>query len=115
MRNTQEVEKFIELEQFLKDNILKTVTIKEGLDSLLKLNTIEKNYLILAYLLPKEEIEEAINLYDNTRPRVDELLFVHSLSIKYNVDKNTIIKRIQQVRRIMRYEENLSKKSKKTK
>lgn len=34
MINTQEVEKFIELEQFLKDNILKTITIKEVLKSI---------------------------------------------------------------------------------
>ena len=47
-----------------------------------------------------------MNFSDNFFKRIEK---------KTNVDKNTIIKRIQQVRRIMRYEENLSKKSKKTK
>lgn len=65
---------------------------KYGQDSL--------NYIIEAYLMPFDEISKEIDRYDNSRPRLDAVLFVKELCVRYNVDRKAIIERIQNVRMI---------------
>ena len=53
--------------------------------------------------MPLDEISEFIELYDNSRPRIDELKFVSDLCAKYNTDSKTLTKRVREVRRINRF------------
>lgn len=98
-------ERMIELEIWLLEN----GPIGLNNDELLKL-LISKNfsqneieYLMIAYYIPMMDIKEQLTIYDDTRPRMDELKFISDLQIKYNVDRNTVIKRIQSVRVISKY------------
>lgn len=73
-------------------------------DMILKVKTIEESeYLYEAYLMPIEEISKEIKRYDSGSPRLDAVKFVDNLKGRYNVDRRTIVKRIQNVRRISRY------------
>ena len=73
-------------------------------DMILKIKTIEESeYLYEAYLMPIEEISKEIKRYDNSCPRLDEVKFVDNLKERYNVDRRTVVKRIQNIRRINRY------------
>jgi len=67
-------------------------------------------YILEAYQIPIEEISKEIKRYDSSRPKLDEIKFVNELCKKYDVDRKTIIQRIQNVRRISRYlkEKNMS-------
>ena len=47
-------------------------------------------------------VQEELNRYDNTRPRLDELKFMQSISDKYNLTRKQTIKLIQYVRRLNR-------------
>lgn len=60
------------------------------------------NYILEAYLMPFDEINKEIERYDNSRPRLDALLFIKELCDRYNVDRKAIIERIQNVRMINR-------------
>lgn len=58
--------------------------------------------------MPYQEILDAIKWYDSKMPYIDELKLVQDLSQKYNVEREDIIKRIQDVRTINKYiQENL--------
>lgn len=99
--------RMLEIEEMLKKN--------KNLD----LYSDEFEYFMLARRMPIEEIKEFINLYDNSRPKYDELRFIRILKTRYNETDKNIIKRIQQVRKIIKYEkiiqdrESFSKKIKK--
>ena len=72
----------------------------------------------MAYIIPRVDLEREIDYYDshNFLSKPDELKFVSSLAQKYGVDRETIIKRIRQVR-IMKQpkkERIIVKKRKKT-
>ena len=54
----------------------------------------------LAIAMPQAEIDSAITEYDQTSPKMDELLFVKNLQTKYNASRGDVIQRIQHVRRI---------------
>lgn len=71
------------------------------------LTDVEKEYLNLAIKMPTSEIKTFIEFYDNSRPKYDEIKFVLMLETRYNESRENIIKRIQQVRRIMEYEKKL--------
>lgn len=58
------------------------------------------NYIIETYLMPFNEISKEIERFDSSNPRLDELLFIKELCNRYNVDRKTIIERIQNVRMI---------------
>lgn len=73
-------------------------------DMILKIRTIEESeYLYETYLMPIEEISKEIKRYDSSHPKLDEIRFVNELCKKYDVDRKTVVKRIQNVRRINRY------------
>jgi len=80
-------------------------------DMILKIRTIEESeYLYEVYLMPIEDIYKEIKRYDNSCPKLDAVKFVDNLKEKYNVERETVVKRIQNVRRINRYlkENNMS-------
>lgn len=73
-------------------------------DMISKIKTIEESeYLFEVYQMPIEEISKEIKRYDSSYPRLDELKFVNDLCKRYNVERRTIVKRIQNVRRVNRY------------
>lgn len=73
-------------------------------DMILKVKTIEESeYLYEVYLMPIEEISKEIKRYDSSRPRLDAVKLVDNLCERYNVDRRTIVKRIQNVRTVNRY------------
>ena len=78
-------------------------------NNLIELNEVELKYFDLAIKLPKEEINEYLNLYDNSSPKLDELKFIVMLQNKYNESRENIIKRIRQVRLLTKYEKGLEK------
>lgn len=57
-------------------------------------------YLVDAYLMPFDEINKHIDRYDSSLPKLDAIKFVNELASTYNVDKDKIIRRIQEVRNI---------------
>ena len=72
----------------------------------------EKEYFEFAIKMPTSEIKTFIEFYDNSQPKYDELKFVSMLMTRYSESHDNIIKRIQQVRRIMKYEEKLEESKK---
>jgi len=57
-------------------------------------------YLVDAYLMPYDEINKHIDRYDSSHPKLDAMKFIDELVSTYNVDKDKIIRRIQEVRNI---------------
>ena len=94
--------RMLELEQWLKDNENKTLTLSEYLNILTSMTEEEREYLIIAKNIPLQEIDEAIEYYDSHKfpVQIDELAFVNNLMRKYSTDRLTIIKRIKQARMI---------------
>lgn len=88
-----ELQKLVE-EGKTREESISILIEKYGQDSL--------NYIIEAYLMPFDEINKEIDRYDNSRPRLDAVLFVKELCVRYNVDRKAIIERIQNVRMINR-------------
>ena len=81
---------------------------KEDIELNNKLSIPELVYYIEAIKMPYQEILDAIKLYDSKKPYADELKLVQDLSQKYNVEREDIIKRIQDVRILNKYiQENL--------
>lgn len=87
----------------------KLLNIFENRDKALKemiseIRTIEESeYLYEVYLMPIEDIYKEIKRYDNSCPKLDAVKFVDDLKERYHVDRETVVKRIQNVRRINRY------------
>ena len=63
------------------------------------------NYMAAALCMNCEKIESHIQLYDNSRPKMDELKFVNDLCREFNQPRAVVIRRIQEVRRIKRQKE----------
>ena len=97
--------RMVEIErEFLKSLNMYENRDKALTDMILKVKTIEESeYLYEAYLMPIEEISKEIKRYDSSRPRLDAVKLVDNLCERYNVDRNTIVKRIQNVRTVNRY------------
>lgn len=94
--------KKIEIENELKELVNEGKTREEATSILIEKHGNCLNYILEAYLMPFDEIEKEIERYDNSRPRLDELLFIKELCDRYNVDRKAIIERIQNVRMINR-------------
>ncbi len=60
------------------------------------------NYKTAAYIMPREEIWQALVEYDNKRPKMDELEFVSGLKRRYGQSELAVIRRIREVRRMAR-------------
>lgn len=63
----------------------------------------EINYAAAALILDYDEIKSVINKYDTTKPKMDELKLVHDLCVKYSQERTTVIRRIQEVRTLMKH------------
>ena len=113
-----QAEEYLYLENWLKEHTDDLMTPSYFLDELTLLNELQIQYIMIAYMIPRTEIEKEIDFYDshNFLSKPDEIKFVSSLAQKYGVDRETIIKRIRQVR-IMKQpkkERIIAKKRKKT-
>lgn len=117
-QNTIEAKEMIELENWLKENENKILTISECLKFFSTMNECQRNYLIMAKMIPQAEIEEALEYYDGHRfpIQVDETAFAINLANRYSTDRRTIIERIRQVRMInqLKKSTNNTKKRKKS-
>ena len=67
----------------------------------------EREYFEFAIKMPTSEIKTFIEFYDDASPKYDELKFVSMLMSRYNETRENIIKRIRQVRKIIKYEKKL--------
>ena len=56
----------------------------------------------LAHTMPFKAIQTAIEEYDNSHPKMDELQFVSDLCKRYSARRIDVIDRIQYVRRILK-------------
>lgn len=111
-------QEYLYLENWLKEHTNDLMSPSNFLDELTLFNESQIQYIIMAYMIPKTEIEKAIDYYDsfNRLSKSDELLFVSTLANKYGVNEYSIIRRIRQVR-IMKQpkkERIIVKKRKKT-
>jgi hypothetical protein len=62
----------------------------------------EVNYAAAAAILKYKDMKNFILEYDQTKPKMDELLFVHNICKKYNQETTTVIRRIKEVRTLMK-------------
>ena len=99
MKIKLKIERQIEIEESLEElkNLSVTNLINKGYDPE------ELLFLCRAIRMPLNEITEYIEIYDNSRPRVDELNFVKVLCEKYQTDQATLTARIREVRRINKF------------
>lgn len=105
-KNTLTPKRIIELERWLIENFS---VVDKGNNELIKLlidnkfSEDEIEYILTAYHIPLSDIQEQLNVYDNSKPRIDELKFIYDLQTKYHTDRKTIIRRIRTVRNINKY------------
>lgn len=98
----KEIYKRMNLESELSALINEGKTREEAISILIEKHGDCLNYILEAYLMPFDEIDKEIERYDNSKPRLDELLFIKGLCVRYNVDRKAIIERIQNVRSMNR-------------
>ena len=65
----------------------------------------EMNYMTAATLLPKEAIEKRIREYDQKHPKMDEIALVRSICQDYSQSWDSVIRRIQEIRKINKFSE----------
>lgn len=65
------------------------------------------NYMTAAFIMPYDQIKKSLEDYDNSRPKPDELIFVRDLQRRYVPDKVAVIRRIAEVRKMMKSEKNM--------
>lgn len=107
---------FSEIEKWIEETDLQNTSSKELLQMFVEeFDITDIIYLIDAYRMPKNEIEEALDIYDNSKIPLDEISFVNHLATKYSVDIATIIRRIQEVRYIKKVEKKSILEEKKVK
>lgn len=58
------------------------------------------NYITAAYIMPLLEIKMSLKEYDESIPKLDELLFIQKLQERYSQSRKAVIRRIQEVRKI---------------
>ncbi len=62
----------------------------------------EINYMTASYSMPFVQIKEAIQRYDASFPKMDELVFIHDLCKRYGQEREPVLRRIREVKRIDR-------------
>ena len=87
------------LSKFMHDNVVSCDVLAQAID--------------LAIVMPKKEIEIALEEYDNSHPKMDAIKFASDLAKKYKVKKEDVILRIQYVRRINRTTSNCAEQRRK--
>ena len=116
-RQELDIERMIYLENYIKENENNIMTFNEFIKTISNFTEEERTYIITAKLLPKTDFTEVIAYYDGQKfpIQVDEITFINNLSKKYSIDKNTVIKRIRQVRMINNFEKSSIKAKKRKK
>lgn len=56
------------------------------------------NYKTAAYIMPHTQILQELQNYDNSKPKMDELKFVHGLQKRYEQSETAVVRRIREVR-----------------
>lgn len=56
------------------------------------------NYKTAAYIMPYSQILDALEMYDSSNPKMDELKFVRGLQKHYEQNETAVIRRIREVR-----------------
>lgn len=98
-KNKLTLEKMAYLELWLKNNDLTFRPFNEVVEILKKDFSYEEMlYLLEAYLMPFEEVNDLIKLYDTKKPKMDEIKFINDLGKSYNALPKTVISRIKHVR-----------------
>ena len=62
----------------------------------------EINYMAASYSMPFVQIKEAIRNYNDSSPKADELVFIHDLCEHYGQERESVLRRIREVKRIDR-------------
>jgi len=62
----------------------------------------EINYMTASYSMPFTQIKEAIRQYEDSVPKMDELVFIDSLCKRYGQERESVLRRIREVKRIDR-------------
>lgn len=70
----------------------------------------EYGYFIRACLIPLEDIKKEIKKYDSSSPKMDEIKFIDDLSKKYNVGIFMVMRRIRDLRKIQKNDDNQKQK-----
>lgn len=114
MKNKLTVLDKIKLEGYIKEDIYltkknrkyKNIDKIEAHFKVLGFNEEDTKYLVNATIMPIDEIKEYINYYDINK--CNPINFINEIINKYlngnKEDKNLVIERIQDVRRITKYE-----------
>lgn len=98
------VERMVELEFWLVNNRLEVADRLGALSYFLQYyNEEESNYLVDAFFMPYQEVRTALVRYDNSHPKMDELIFLADLQSRFSQNSNDVLRRIREVRRIVRY------------
>ena len=96
----------LELEKFLEENISIFNSCEEGHD-VFKMDVSDRIYITTAKIMPYKTVKNYIEYRDNNYPYVDELMLIRELAFMCFVSENTIIKRINEVRNLIKYEEKV--------
>ena len=78
--------------------------LKSGDLELSNLSEKQKEYVNFALKMPYDKINERIEKYEASNPKVDQLKMISELSNLYGCDKEDVVKRIQQVLKISIYQ-----------
>lgn len=62
----------------------------------------EINYMTASYAMPFNQMKAAIDCYDSSSFKTDELVFIHSLCERYDQERESVLRRIREVKRIDR-------------
>lgn len=69
------------------------------------------NYKTAAYIMPADQIARALDVYDHSVPKQDEIEFIRSLQERYEQSERAVIRRIREVRKLRKYTHSNKKKS----
>ena len=84
-------------------NAVLTGKISQDYDKALSLD--DWRYFDEASIMPIEEINKALDFYDKSSPKLDEIKFIAELADRYNVTTYQIIDRIKDIKKINNYKE----------
>lgn len=57
------------------------------------------DYMTAAFRMPYTQLVKDIQRYDAASPRMNAVVFVNSLCKKYNADRDSVVRRVQEVRK----------------
>lgn len=99
-KNELSVERMIELERYIPINSNNRFGWILNLHSNNSYNYLEVEYMIRAFLIPKQELEKDIAIYEETKSLINKKKFIDDLTKKYKTTKQEIIERIEEIEKI---------------